>query len=63
MRLLRIVRCRMLEIEVVLDEIFGQPTQQLRIGRGSGRIEIVDGIDNADTEIVAPQPIGDMRAK
>ncbi len=47
----------MADVVLVLDEVLGQGVEQLGVGRRIGQREIVDRIDDADAEIVAPDAV------
>ena len=47
----------MADIEAALDEFLGQVIEQLRIGRRVAGANVVDRIDDAGAEQVAPHPV------
>ena len=44
-------------VEAARDELLRQPVEQLRVGRRIAGADVVDRLDQADAEQVAPQTI------
>ena len=46
-----------LQVELVVDEVAGQPVEQFRVRRRVGRVHVLRRIDDADAEVMMPEAV------